>query len=229
MSGDRIKPVSWHLARARTAEFATAAALAKSTLNDSVRRAYVKLSHKDVSRISVLPFPATLNKSDTTQHLTRSVRYAMTGILMRCDDRCQEGVRVPTWVTGWIHSLRLAFNRVMTPDRATTTRLTTLIDDFFGKVSRAMDGGASRPEAFALLLCLLVTQFDRVDTGGSFTKLHTCGACNGTPFSDFSLEFRVLVSAVTGSELDLSLGTDVVLKLVRMAVNEQFPTLMPTL
>ena len=39
----------------------------------------------------------------------------------------------------------------------------------------------------------------------------------------------MLVSAVTGSERVLSPGTDVVLEVVRMAVNEQFLTLMPTL
>ena len=132
VSGDRTKPVSSDLARERTAKLATAAALAKLTLDDAVRRAYVKLSYKDVSRISVLPLPASLNKSDGTQRLTRSVRSAMTDILMRCDDRCQEGVRAPTWVPGWIHPLRLAFNRVITPDRTTTARMTTLIDDWAG-------------------------------------------------------------------------------------------------
>ena len=39
----------------------------------------------------------------------------------------------------------------------------------------------------------------------------------------------MLVSAVTGRECVLSPGTDVVLEVVRMAVNEQFRTLMPTL
>ena len=39
----------------------------------------------------------------------------------------------------------------------------------------------------------------------------------------------MLVSAVTGGERVLSPGTDVVLEVVRMAVNEQFRTLMPTL
>ena len=140
MSGDHTKPVSSDLARARTAELATAAALANSTLDDSVRRAYVKPSYKDVSRISVLPFTASLNKSDGTQQLIRSVRSAMTDILMRCDDRCQEGVRTPTWVTGWIHPLRLTFNRATTPDRPTTAAMTTLIDYFFVQVSRAIDG-----------------------------------------------------------------------------------------
>ena len=229
VSGDRTKPVSSDLACKRTAELATTTALAKSTLDDSARRAYVKLSYKDVSRISALPFPASLNKSDGTQQLTRSVRSAITDVLMRYDDRCREGVRAPTWVPGWIHPLRLAFNRAITPDRPTTARMTTLIDDFFGQVSRALDGGASGPEAFTLLLRLLVTHFDRVDTRESYTKLHTFGVYNSTPFSDFSREFRVLVSAFTGSERVLSPGADVVLEVVRTAVNEQFPTLMPTL
>ena len=39
----------------------------------------------------------------------------------------------------------------------------------------------------------------------------------------------MLVSAVTGSERTLTPGVDVVLEVVRMAVNEQCPSLMPTL
>ena len=39
----------------------------------------------------------------------------------------------------------------------------------------------------------------------------------------------MLVSAVTESECTLVPGVDVVLEVVRMVVNEQFPTLMPTL
>ena len=101
----------------------------------------------------------------------------MTDILMHCDDRCKEGVRAPTWVTGGIHPLRLAFDRAITPDRPTTARMTTLIDDFFGHVSRAMGGGAFGPEAFTLLLRLLVTHLDLVDTGEGYTKLHAFGVC----------------------------------------------------
>ena len=92
-----------------------------------------------------------------------------------------------------------------------------------------MDDAASGPEAFTLLLRLLVTHFDRVDTGEGYTKLHTFRVCNCTPFSDFSREFHVLVTVVTGSERVLSPGTDVVLEVVRMAVNEHFPTLTSTL
>ena len=39
----------------------------------------------------------------------------------------------------------------------------------------------------------------------------------------------MLVSTAAGSERLLSPGTDVVLEVVRVAVNEQFPTLMPAL
>ena len=51
---------------------------------------------------------------------------------------------------------------------------------------------------------------------------------NGTPFRDFGRAFRVVVSAATGTERALAPGTDFVLEVVRMAVNEQYPSLMPT-
>ena len=54
-----------------------------------------------------------------------------------------------------------------------------------------MAGGESGPEAFTLLLRLLVKHFDRVDTGEGYTKPHTFGMCNGTLSSDFSWVFRV--------------------------------------
>ena len=83
-----------------------------------------------------------------------------------------------------------------------------------------MVGGASGPETFTLLLRLLVTNFDRVDTVAGYTKLNTFGIRNGTPFSDFSREFRVFVSAVRGGERVSSRGTDAVLKVARRAVNK---------
>ena len=133
VSGDRTKPVSSDLARPRTSAIVTATATAKATLDDPVKRAYVKLRNKDVARISVLPFRTSLNKSDGAQQLTRSVGSARSDILMRCDDRCTEGVRSPTCVPGWDHPLHMAFTCARTPDKPTTPCMTTLIDDFFGK------------------------------------------------------------------------------------------------
>ena len=96
-------------------------------------------------------------------------------------------------------------------------------------MSSDVEEGASGPEAFNLLLRRLMTHFDRVDPGEGYTRLHSFDVCTGAPFCDFSREFRVLVSAVTGIECTLAPGVDVVLEVVRMAVNEQFPSLMPTL
>ena len=96
-------------------------------------------------------------------------------------------------------------------------------------MSRTIAGGASGPEAFTLLLRLLMTHFDGVDTEEGYTKLHTFRMCNGLPFSNFSREFRVLVPTATESERVLSPGTDVVLEVVRVAANEQLPALLPAL
>ena len=92
-----------------------------------------------------------------------------------------------------------------------------------------MAGGASGPEAFTLLVRLLMTHFDGVDTEEGYTKLHTFEICNGMPFPDFSREFRVLVPTATGTERVLFPGMDVVLEMVRVAANEQFSALMPAL
>ena len=102
--------------------------------------------------------------------------------------------------------------------------MTTLIDDFFRQVSRDVEEGASGPEAFNLLLRRLMTHFDRVDTAEGYTRLQSFDVCTGTPFCDFTREFRVLVSTVTWSERTLDPEVDVVLEVVRTAVNEQFPS-----
>ena len=48
VSGGHTKPVSSDLVRARTSAIATAAVTAKATLDDSIKRAYVKLPYKYV-------------------------------------------------------------------------------------------------------------------------------------------------------------------------------------
>ena len=135
VSGEHTNYVSLDLVRARTSAIATAAATATATLGDSVKRAFVKPPHKDVARISVLPFSISLNKSDGAQQLTRSDRSAMADTIMRCDDRCTEGVRPPMWVTGWNHPLHMAFTRAIAPDMPIAAGMMTLTDDVFGQVS----------------------------------------------------------------------------------------------
>ena len=100
VTGDRAKPVSSTLAHARTAAIATAYAAADVRHQASVRHAYVTLGLKNVARIATLPFPTSANKAAGAQQLTRSVKAAMSEILMRSDDRCTDGIKSPTWVPG---------------------------------------------------------------------------------------------------------------------------------
>ena len=95
---DRVKLVSSDFARAHTSAINTAHAAAEANHVTSVRHPYVTVSHKDVSGISVLPFPASRNKADGVQQLTRSVKSAMSDIPMRSDELCTEGLQSPKWV-----------------------------------------------------------------------------------------------------------------------------------
>ena len=183
MTGDRAKPVSSRLAHAHTAAIATADAAADASHEASVRRAYVTLGLRELARTATLPFPTSVNKAAGAQQLTRSVKAAMSEVLMRSDDRCTEGLKSPTWVPAWDLPLHKAFRRAITPDKPSTADMTTLIDDFFRKVSRDVEEGASGPEAFSLLLHRLMTHFDRVDTGKGYTRLHSFGVCTRTPFA----------------------------------------------
>ena len=95
VSGDRAMPVSSRLAHARTAAIAATDAAADARHEATVRRAYVTLGLNEVARIATLLFPASVNKAARAQ-LTRSVKAAMTEILMRCDDRCIAGLKSPS-------------------------------------------------------------------------------------------------------------------------------------
>ena len=131
VSGDRAKPVSSRLAHARTAAIAAADAAADARHEASVRRAYVTLGLKEVASIATISFPASVSKAAGAQLLTRSVKAAMTEILMRSDDRCTEGLNSPSWVPGRELPLHKAFMRAITPDKPSTADMTTLIDEFF--------------------------------------------------------------------------------------------------
>ena len=148
VTGNRAKPVSSRLAHARTAVIAAADTAADARHEASVCRAFVTPGLKEVARIATLPFPASVNKAAGAQQLTRSVKAAMTEILMRSDDGCIAGLKSPSWVPGWDLPLHKEFMRAITPDKPSTADMTTLIDEFFQQVSRDVEEGAS---------CLLYT------------------------------------------------------------------------
>ena len=197
-------PMSSRVAHARTAAITAADAAADARHEASVRRAYITLGLKELARIATLPFPASVNKVAGAPQLNRSVKAAMTEILMRSDDRRTAGLKSPSWVPGWDLPVHNAFMRAVTPDKPSTADMTTLIDECFRQVSRDVEEGASCPEAFTLLRRHVMTHFDSVDTREGYTRLHSYCVCTGTPFCDFSREVRVLLSTVTGSERTLA-------------------------
>ena len=71
------------------------------------------------------------------------------------------------WIPGWEYLLQKSPARAITPDKPSTAPLTTLKDNCFGQMSRALAGGATGLEAFTLLLRLLSNHFDRTDTGST--------------------------------------------------------------
>ena len=149
---------------------AIVASTAKAKLGYSVKREWIKLPHNAVATIDVLPFPTSL-----TARSNLHARLDLQCLTFSCAATAvAQSVRSLTWATGWDHPFHMAFTRAITPDTPTTPRMMTLIDYCFGQVSRDMAGGASGPETFTPLLRLLMTHFDRVDSGEGYTKCLEC-------------------------------------------------------
>ena len=128
VANDRAKPVSSNIAHARTSATDAAATTVEAKHISSVKRLYVAMPLKDIDRVS-------------TAHLHDHV--LPSGILILCDECNLEGLRSATWVSGWEHPLRRPFECAITPDKLTTTPLTTLVGEGFGQVSRTLEDGAS--------------------------------------------------------------------------------------
>ena len=65
-----------------------------------------------------------------------------------------------------------------------------------------------------------MTHFDRIDMVEGYTNLRLQRVRNGIPISDLCQDVCLELSTPTASERVLSLETDVVLKVVRMAVKK---------
>lgn len=118
-----------------------------------------------MARISTAFLPASVSQVDGPQKLVRSTKSGASEIVMHCDYRCTQ-VKLHTGsIPDWQHPLKQAFIRAIVPDKATTAETTSLIDDSFGQVSRALKAEAAGPELFDLLVFLLTWNNDLVDTG----------------------------------------------------------------
>ena len=80
----------------------------------------------------------------------------------------------------------------MTPAKSTSSPLSTLMDECFGQVARALRDGTSGPGAFALFLRLLSGNFDHVDLAAGYKKLRLFGVPKGSPFAVLAKRFTSL-------------------------------------
>ena len=87
LSDDHAMPVSSNLAHAQTSAIDSAVAVAVKTHTTGVTRACEHLGRKDISRISVFPFPSSINPFDAAQQLTRSVKASASDVLMMLQRR----------------------------------------------------------------------------------------------------------------------------------------------
>ncbi|MEP2272376.1 MAG: hypothetical protein ABJI23_13850, partial [Marinobacter sp.] len=133
-----------------------------------------------ISRISVLPFPSSINPSDAGQQLTSSVKASASDMLMMCNDDSHEGFSSADWIPGWEYPLKNSFRRAIARDKPTTAPLSTLMNDVSGQISRALAAGSAGSEAFTLVVRFISNHFDRTDTGASYAKLHDFGVVNAT-------------------------------------------------
>ena len=126
MSDDRAMPVSPSLAHARTSAIDSAAAAAAKKHTADVKRAHKHLGIKDTSRISVLPFPSSINHPDAAEQLARSAKASASDI--QYNDDSHDGHSSNNWIPGWEYPLQKSLVRVITPDKPTTVPLTKLMD-----------------------------------------------------------------------------------------------------
>ena len=147
MCDDSTMPVSSTLAHARTSAIDSAAAGVAKKYTADVQRMYKHLGLKDISRISVLPVPSSINPSDAAQQPTRSVKAPASDILRTCNDGSHEGLSFTDWIPGREYPLKKSFASAITPDKPTTASLNTLMGDFLGQVSRALTAGTTGPAA----------------------------------------------------------------------------------
>ena len=100
MPDDRTMPVSSSLAHARTTAIDSAATNLAIKHTADVQRAYKHLGLKQISRISVLHFPYSINPSDAVQQLTRSVKASASDMIMMSNDGSHEGLSPTDWIPG---------------------------------------------------------------------------------------------------------------------------------
>ena len=67
----------------------------------AVTRAYANTNAHKIERVTTMPFHTALDETNAAHQLARSIKLALSDILVRCDDQYFDGPGPPTWVPGW--------------------------------------------------------------------------------------------------------------------------------
>ena len=149
---------------------------------------------------------------------------------MISDWRCsRHSLKSSVRITEWERTLHRAVGRAIKNDKPSGPALNTVTDDIFVHVSRAIKRGDSGPAGFDFLLQVLSRQFDNGDATCALSELPSFGVHSGTPYADYYRTFPFVFSGDTGSESAMTPGLGLVMEIVRLSVNKQFPQLMPSL
>ena len=100
MSDDRTMPVSSNLAHVLTSAIDSAAAAAATKSTAEIKHEYEYLGPKDISGISIISFPSSINPSDPAQQPTRSVKASASEMFMMCNDDSHGGLGSTNWIPG---------------------------------------------------------------------------------------------------------------------------------
>ena len=159
----------------------------------------------------------------------RSIRRALAGILVICDEQYSKDLAADVWIRGWERPLLNVNTKAIVTDRPSSSDLTAVFDEFLAQVQRSLDAHTTGPDAFNQLLCHICSQFDHGDVTAALQRSQTFGVANGTPFSDYVRYFRVVVFSVTCFQNSLAPHVSTLLELVRRNAMDQYPGFTPTL
>ena len=216
-------PLSSNTARARHEAIVSAQAISDATRVREVQSKYFTYKFKDLNIHPSLPWPASL--SNAVPQFIDSVKRTHTDILQQVDP-FSDASDSSTWVRGWDKPLFKAIHKAIKPNQNTTGELIASFHDMFKQVNQRLDDGMSNGEAFRLLLSLIATHFNYVESGDIMQKLSAFYVENGTPFSDFLRRYRAQVNQLTYFQTAWNLGDSWIVLATRNKINEQYSVLM---
>lgn len=123
-------------------------------------------------------------------HFTSALRIAVEGVRVACDDT------LPEWTRGWEKVLERHVLRSVRASSAQAPAVKALVADAFAQGGELMDAGQSGQAAFDNILRALCRGLSRASPAAVMQSLQNLAVTQGTSFSKYQGELRLLVSNV---------------------------------